>query len=139
VSSPSLVAPRVRDHRAQPRALGAVPGALVFTAAALWILLRAEFLAIALVLVYVGAEWCCSCRGDDARSHHRAPRPAAGAPEPPQPLEVDVEHLTTNRNSTITARRRPHADRQELAPAVSTARGGEEREHRTAPSDGLRA
>jgi len=29
-------------------------------------LLEAEFLAITLVLVYVGAVMCCSCCGDDA-------------------------------------------------------------------------
>ena len=44
-----------RDHRAQPRARGAVPGACVLHAAGIWLLLQAEFLAIALVLVYVGA------------------------------------------------------------------------------------
>ena len=31
-----------------------------FTAAGLWMLLEAEFLAITLVLVYVGQSWCCS-------------------------------------------------------------------------------
>ena len=31
------------------------------TSAAIWLLLEAEFLAVVLVLVYVGASWCCSC------------------------------------------------------------------------------
>jgi hypothetical protein len=44
-----------RDHLAQSRALGDVPGARFFTSAVLWLLLEAEFLAIVLVLVYVGA------------------------------------------------------------------------------------
>jgi len=46
---------RMRDHRAQPGSLGLFLVLAFFTAAALWMLLRAEFLAIALVLVYVGA------------------------------------------------------------------------------------
>ena len=44
-----------RNYRAQSGTRRAVSGAGIFSAAALWILLRAEFLAIALVLVYVGA------------------------------------------------------------------------------------
>ena len=32
-----------------------------FTSAGIWMLLEAEFLAITLVLVYVGAVMCCSC------------------------------------------------------------------------------
>ena len=40
---------------AQPRLCGAVPGAGVFQHRRLWVLLEAEFLAIMLVLVYVGA------------------------------------------------------------------------------------
>jgi NADH-quinone oxidoreductase subunit J len=32
-----------------------------FTAAAIWLMLGAEFLAIVLVLVYVARSWCCSC------------------------------------------------------------------------------
>ena len=32
-----------------------------FTASCIWMLLQAEFLAIALVLVYIGPSWCCSC------------------------------------------------------------------------------
>ena len=42
-------------HRPQPGARGAVPRAGVFQASAIWMLLKAEFLAITLVLVYVGA------------------------------------------------------------------------------------
>ena len=45
----------VRDHRAQPGALGIAAGARVLYVAGLWLQLQAEFLAIALVLVYVGA------------------------------------------------------------------------------------
>ena len=44
-----------RNYCAQSGTRRAVFGAGIFLAAALWILLRAEFLAIALVLVYVGA------------------------------------------------------------------------------------
>ncbi len=48
-----------------------------FSAAALWILLRAEFLAIALVLVYVGAVMVLvPVRRDDAR--HQRRQAAAG-------------------------------------------------------------
>ena len=43
------------DHAQEPGAFGAVPGAGVFNSAGLWMLAEAEFLAIALVLVYVGA------------------------------------------------------------------------------------
>jgi NADH-quinone oxidoreductase subunit J len=43
------------SSRAQPGARGAVPGAGFFQAAGVWMLLKAEFLAITLVLVYVGA------------------------------------------------------------------------------------
>ena len=43
-----------------------------FSAACVWILLRAEFLAIALVLVYVGAgDGAVPVRRDDARRQHR--------------------------------------------------------------------
>jgi NADH-quinone oxidoreductase subunit J len=44
-----------RHHGAQPGACGAVPGAGLLLRACVWLLLQAEFLAIALVLVYVGA------------------------------------------------------------------------------------
>jgi NADH-quinone oxidoreductase subunit J len=44
-----------RHHGAQPGAFGAVPGAVLLHRAVLWMLLEAEFLAIVLVLVYVGA------------------------------------------------------------------------------------
>ena len=42
-------------RRAQSRALGAVPDLAFFTAAGLFVLLGAEFLAMLLVVVYVGA------------------------------------------------------------------------------------
>ena len=44
-----------RHHRAQSGARRAVPGVRFFNSAILWLLLEAEFLAIVLVLVYVGA------------------------------------------------------------------------------------
>ena len=44
-----------RDHLAQPGVLGALPGAVLRHLAAIWLLIEAEFLAIVLVLVYVGA------------------------------------------------------------------------------------
>ena len=44
-----------RRHGAQPGARGAVAGARVLHRRGVWLLLRAEFLAIVLVLVYVGA------------------------------------------------------------------------------------
>jgi hypothetical protein len=44
-----------RRHRAQPGARGAVPGAGLLHGRGIWLLLQAEFLAITLVLVYVGA------------------------------------------------------------------------------------
>ena len=45
-----------RDHRAQPGARGAVAWCCASSPApCIWLLLEAEFLAIALVLVYVGA------------------------------------------------------------------------------------
>ena len=44
-----------RDHRAQSGACRAVAGARVLHRGRIWLLLQAEFLAIALVLVYVGA------------------------------------------------------------------------------------
>ena len=44
------------------------------TAAGLWMLLEAEFLAIALILVYVGrGDGAVPVRGDDARHQHRPP------------------------------------------------------------------
>jgi ferredoxin len=42
-------------HRAQPGARGAVPRAGLLQRGGIWMLLKAEFLAITLVLVYVGA------------------------------------------------------------------------------------
>jgi hypothetical protein len=44
-----------RDHLAQSGACGAVSGPRLFSASGVWMLLQAEFLAIALILVYVGA------------------------------------------------------------------------------------
>ena len=44
-----------RHHRAQPGVLGAVLVLCFVTSAAIWLLIEAEFLAIVLVLVYVGA------------------------------------------------------------------------------------
>ena len=48
-----LAASRVISVKTRPRCT--VSGARVLSASALWMLLKAEFLAIALVLVYVGA------------------------------------------------------------------------------------
>jgi len=91
-----------------------------FTAAALWLLLRAEFLAIALVLVYVGAVMVLflfvvmmlDVNFDTLRQHFRSYLPIGaavgalvlfemalvivesaigrGAPEPATPLEAEV-------------------------------------------------
>jgi NADH-quinone oxidoreductase subunit I len=44
-----------RDHCAQSGACGPVPGAGLLQRAGIWMLLQAEFLAMALIMVYVGA------------------------------------------------------------------------------------